>query len=58
MRTVWRLLDFAPEDDTEIPLKDGEVVELIEDMGDGWSNVRNEQGKAGFVPSQWLFPVP
>ena len=35
----------------------GEVLELLTDMGDGWSNCRNRSGKEGFVPSSWLFEM-
>ena len=48
---------FEKEDETELSLAEGEVLELVSDMGDGWSDCRNERGETGFVPSSYLFEV-
>jgi hypothetical protein len=48
---------FEKEDETELSLTEGEVLELVSDMGDGWSDCRNERGETGFVPSSYLFEV-
>ena len=48
-----------PGVEAAIPLTEGEIVWLLRDEGDGWSNVRRESdGTEGLVPSKRLRKAP
>ena len=41
----------APE---ELTLQDGDEVDFLENLGDGWCKARNKYGKVGFVPESYI----
>ena len=41
----------APE---ELSLQDGEDIDFLENLGDGWCKARNKAGKVGFVPESYI----
>jgi hypothetical protein len=43
--------DFKPEEDDDLPLRVGEVVEFVEMLEDpDFIEVKNKSGQSGFVP--------
>jgi spectrin alpha len=48
------LFDFEADNDRKLSVAKGQVVELISKDSSGWCHVRNDSGKAGFVPANYL----
>jgi len=53
------LYDFTPQDPTiEIPLKQGEIVAILQKLDGGWWRGRKRDGSMGFVPGNYLDIIP
>ena len=46
--------DFVATDDWMLSLRTGEPLEVLQTMDDGWSEVRNEAGVSGLVPTGYF----
>ena len=53
---VRALFDYEPAPPGELPLKQGQVVRVLEQHGDGWWRVE-ARGAAGLVPGSYLEPL-
>jgi hypothetical protein len=58
--TSYRVIyDFASRDDTELTVKEGDIVESNEEPDKGWINAKKlSDGSFGFVPENYLEKIP
>jgi hypothetical protein len=53
------MFDFSDQDNgDELNFKEGELIEVLEDLEDGWSVGRNSEGDVGMLPSSFVGDVP
>uniref|UniRef100_A0A7S1VDK9 SH3 domain-containing protein n=1 Tax=Sexangularia sp. CB-2014 TaxID=1486929 RepID=A0A7S1VDK9_9EUKA len=52
--TAVALWDFAGTESDEVPVRKGEVVTVIDESDPDWWMVRNQAGKQGTAPSNYL----
>eukprot|EP00039_Didymoeca_costata_P002229 m.58416 g.58416 ORF g.58416 m.58416 type:complete len:546 (-) comp11180_c0_seq3:75-1712(-) len=48
------LYDFAGQEESELALKAGEALTVLEDDGSGWFRVVNSDGEEGFAPASYI----
>ncbi|KAH9261377.1 hypothetical protein BASA81_000009 [Batrachochytrium salamandrivorans] len=53
------LYDFVPQANQEMELKRGDLVQVVQDVGNGWTKViKKATGKTGLVPTSYIGPAP
>eukprot|EP00500_Bicosoecida_sp_ms1_P001416 CAMPEP_0203812960 /NCGR_PEP_ID=MMETSP0115-20131106/4452_1 /ASSEMBLY_ACC=CAM_ASM_000227 /TAXON_ID=33651 /ORGANISM="Bicosoecid sp, Strain ms1" /LENGTH=110 /DNA_ID=CAMNT_0050721815 /DNA_START=175 /DNA_END=504 /DNA_ORIENTATION=- len=61
VRRMQAAYDFAAEEEGEITVRKGDVVFFTDDpstMRDGWTFVESQDGRTGFVPTDYLVDAP
>ena len=51
---VVALYEFQPNDIVDLPLAKGQRVTIINSSKPNWWKARNERGKEGYVPSNYV----
>ena len=54
---VKAMYEFADEGEGLLQMKEGEVLDVIANEGDGWVHVANSAGRQGYVPEGYLVPA-
>ncbi len=48
------LYAYEATDDSQVSLKEGERIEILEKMDNGWTGARNSEGIAGYCPTAYV----
>ena len=51
------LRDFPGDCPGDLPLKEGEIVQILSSVGEGWSRGRTEEDRVGIFPTRFVEPV-
>lgn len=54
---VWVIHDFSAEDAGELHVKSGQILDVLEDLGDGWIQARFPSGQVGIVPKTYTMAM-
>jgi len=57
LRKAKMVYDFKTDEEGELSVGLGELVDVLNEMDDGWISVRRENGAVGVVPGDYTIPV-